>query len=237
MEMRLNKYIAACGIASRRKADRLIANGNVKVNGAVVREKGYSTAKGDIIRINGRRIVPVTHHTYIMLNKPKGYITTVTDDRDRKTVSDLVSDVQARLFPVGRLDRDTTGLLIMTDDGDLAYKITHPGYEITKTYRALITGTISKEKIWALRNGVDIGGFVTSKAKVDIIRQNKKNTLIEISIHEGKNRQIRRMLKAVGKSVIQLERVAIGKVYLGKLMQGHYRKLRQNEIDYLKESD
>ena len=138
MEMRLNKYIAACGIASRRKADRLIANGNVKVNGAVVREKGYSTAKGDIIRINGRRILPVTHHTYIMLNKPKGYITTVTDDRDRKTVSDLVSDVQARLFPVGRLDRDTTGLLIMTDDGDLAYKITHPDYNLACIYIYLI---------------------------------------------------------------------------------------------------
>ena len=144
--MRINKYIAQAGVASRRKADELIANGNVRVNGAVLREPGYDVAEGDVVEVNGRRVQAEDKKVYILLNKPVGYVTTVSDDRDRDTVMDLVRDVDARIFPVGRLDYNTSGMLIMTNDGDFAYHLTHPKHEMTKTYRARVSGVLSKEK-------------------------------------------------------------------------------------------
>ena len=232
--MRLNKYIAQAGVASRRKADQLIENGNVKVNGVTVREMGFITTEGDVVEVNGVVIEPVTKMDYIILNKPKGYLTAMSDDRERPVVADLVSDVGTRVFPVGRLDFDTTGLLIMTNDGDVANRLAHPSHEVVKTYRALVSGVLSPERVAKLRKGVDIGGYVTKEAYVKVIKQVRKNTLVEIGIHEGKNRQVRKMFAAVGNKVLELERVSIGEIYLGRLLQGHYRKLKKEEIDFLK---
>lgn len=234
--MRINKYIAAAGVASRRKADELIAAGNVKVNGATLREPGYDVEEGDVVEVNGRRIQAEEKKVYILLNKPVGYVTTVSDDLERPTVMDLVQDVDARVFPVGRLDYNTSGMLILTNDGDFAYRMTHPKHEITKTYRARVAGVLSDEKCARLRKGVDIGGFVTSPAKVNIIKGMPRSTIVDITIHEGKNRQVRKMFKAVGNNVQELQRVAIGKIPLGRLSEGHYRKLTREEIEYLKKS-
>lgn len=234
--MRINKYIAQAGVASRRKADELIACGNVRVNGAVLKEPGYNVAEDDVVEVNGHRIQAETKKVYILLNKPEGYVTTVSDDRDRATVMDLVEDVDARIFPVGRLDYNTSGLLILTNDGDFAYRLTHPKHEMPKTYRAWVSGVLSKEKCARLENGVDIGGYVTSKAKVSVIRGLPKSTIVDITIHEGKNRQVRKMFKAVGNPVQELTRIAIGNVRLGRLAEGHYRKLTHEEIEYLKNS-
>lgn len=232
--MRINKYIAQAGVASRRKADELVAAGNVKVNGAVLREPGYDVQEGDRVEVNGRQIEAQEKKVYILLNKPLGYVTTVSDDKERLTVMDLVQDVDARIFPVGRLDYNTSGMLIMTNDGDFAYKLTHPKHELTKTYRARVAGVLSTEKVWKLRNGVDIGGFVTSKARVDVVKGLPKSTIVDITIHEGKNRQVRKMFKAVGNNVQELERIAIGDIRLGRLAEGHYRKLTREEVEYLK---
>lgn len=232
--MRINKYIACAGVASRRKADELIANGNVRVNGLVLREPGYHVVEGDIVEVNGRRIETSEKKVYILLNKPTGYVTTVSDDRERDTVMDLVADVDARIFPVGRLDYNTSGMLIMTNDGDFAYKLTHPKHEMPKTYRALVSGVLSDEKCGRLERGVDIGGFRTSPAKVKIVRGLSNATLVDITIHEGKNRQVRKMFRAVGNPVKQLQRIAIGDIRLGRLAEGHYRKLTREEIEYLK---
>ena len=232
--MRLNKYIAQAGVASRRKADELIANGNVKVNGLTVKEMGFVTEDGDVVEVNGKVISPVTKMEYLILNKPKGYITAMSDDRERPVVADLVSDVGTRVFPVGRLDSDTTGLLIMTNDGEVANRLAHPSHKVEKVYRALVTGVLSPERAAKLRKGVDIGGYTTAEAYVKVIKQVRKNTLVEIGIHEGKNRQVRRMFAAVGNNVIELQRVSIGEIYLGRLMEGHYRKLKREEIEYLK---
>lgn len=232
--MRLNKYIADAGICSRRKADELIKNGGVKVNGAVVREPGMQVEGGDVAQVNGKTIEGVGKKIYVAVNKPVGYITSMDDDRDRPTVAELVTDIPERLFPVGRLDYNTSGLLIMTNDGQLTYTLTHPKHEVYKTYIAKVAGVISEARIAKLRRGVDIGGFITSPARVKVIKQMPRHAIVEISIREGKNRQVRKMFAAVGNKVQQLERVAIGEIKLGRLMEGHYRKLNREEIEYLK---
>lgn len=232
--MRLNKYIAHAGIASRRKADELTINGNVKINGVSVREPGYDVKEGDVVEVNGTRIDRPEKLEYVLLNKPVGYITSVQDDKNRLVVTELTADVDARLFPVGRLDYNTSGLLLLTNDGDLAYRLSHPKHNVTKTYRARVAGVLSGERLARLRKGVDIGGFVTSPANVKVIKQNPRSAVVEIQIHEGKNRQVRKMFAAVGNKVQELERVAIGELYLGRLKEGHYRKLTRDEIEYLK---
>ena len=232
--MRLNKYIAQAGIASRRKADDLISCGNVKINGAVVKELGTDVKEGDAVEVNGRRITASEKKVYVLLNKPLGYVTTSSDEKDRATVLDLVADVPERIFPVGRLDYNTSGLLILTNDGELAYRLTHPKHHVYKTYRAQVQGVLSKERIARLRRGVDIGGFVTSPAQVKVIKQGERSALVEIQIYEGKNRQVRKMFAAVGNKVTALQRIAMGDIRLGRLMEGHYRKLTREEIEYLK---
>lgn len=232
--MRINKYIAQAGVASRRKADELIANGNVKVNGLTLKEPGYDVVTGDVVEVNGRKIEAEEKKVYLLLHKPVGYITSVSDDRDRPTVMDLVQDVDARIFPVGRLDYNTSGMLIMTNDGDFAYRLSHPKHEMPKTYRAVVAGVLSKEKCAKLSEGVDIGGFVTSKAKVEVVKGHPRSTVVDITIHEGKNRQVRKMFKAVGNNVQELQRIAIGDIRLGRLAEGHYRKLTRDEVEYLK---
>lgn len=232
--MRLNKYIAQSGIASRRKADELTKEGKVKINGLVTKELGYDVVEGDIVEVAGRKIEPIKKFIYLMLNKPKGFVTTASDEEGRPTVLDLLTDVSERVFPIGRLDYNTSGLLLLTNDGNLAYRLTHPKHHIYKTYRARVNGVLSENRAAQLRNGVDIGGFVTSKAKVQILKGAPNSTIVEIQIYEGKNRQVRKMFAAVGNKVIDLERVAMGELYLGRLKEGHYRKLTQQEIDYLK---
>ena len=234
MGVRLNKYIADAGICSRRKADELIGNGNVKVNGATMKELGYQVEDGDVVMVNGKKIENAGKKVYVVINKPLGYITSMDDDKDRATVAELVSDIPERLFPVGRLDYNTSGLLIMTNDGQLTYTLTHPKHEVYKTYIAKVAGVLSDARIAKLRKGVDIGGFITSPAKVKVIKQMPRHAIVEISIREGKNRQVRKMFAAVGNKVQELQRVSIGEIKLGRLMEGHYRKLNREEIEYLK---
>lgn len=232
--MRLNKYIAHAGLASRRKADELTVNGNVKINGATMREPGYDVKTGDVVEVNGVTIRSQEKSEYVLLNKPIGYITSVHDEQGRPVVMELVADVNARLFPVGRLDYNTSGMLILTNDGDLAQHLTHPRHQVPKTYRARVAGVLSREKQDKLRKGVDIGGFVTSPAQVKVIKQTERSAIVEIQIREGKNRQVRKMFAAVGNKVQELQRVAIGELYLGRLKEGHYRKLTKKEVEYLK---
>ena len=232
--MRINKYIASAGICRRRKADDLVANGNVRINGAVVKEAGTQVGEGDVVEVNGSVISAAHKKVYVAVNKPLGYITSMEDDRKRATVADLVTDIPERLFPVGRLDYNTTGLLIMTNDGQLTYTLTHPKHEVYKTYVARVEGVISGSRLAKLRCGVDIGGFVTSPAKVRLIKQMPRYAIVEISIREGKNRQVRKMFAAVGSRVQELKRVSIGEIRLGRMKEGHYRKLTKEEIEYLK---
>lgn len=231
--MRLNKYIAQAGVASRRKADALIAAGKVKVGGRTVAELGFDVADGQTVSVEGREIAPAAKHVYLVLNKPKGYITTTEDERGRPTVMELVRDAPGRVFPVGRLDEKTTGLLIMTNDGDFANRLTHPKHGLEKTYRAHISGALSKEKLAKLRKGVDIGGYVTAPAYAEAVKQGANTAVVEIRICEGKNRQIRKMFAAIGCRVTELERTAVGGVRLGRLKQGHTRKMTRAEIELL----
>lgn len=232
--MRINKFIAQSGLCSRRKADELIEKGNVKVNNIPLKEPGYDVMPGDKVEVNGRVIAEPEKLVYYLLNKPLGFITTSKDEAGRPTVIDIMKDIDERVFPVGRLDYNTSGALIMTNDGNLSYHISHPRNEVLKTYRAIVQGVVSKERLYKLRHGVDIGGYVTRPAKVNIIKEAKNLTVLEISISEGKNRQVRKMCKAVGNPVQDLERIAIGDIKLGRLKEGTYRKLSREEVEYLK---
>lgn len=232
--MRINKYIASCGEASRRVADEMIQKGKVSVNGKVLREPGYDVQEGDEVRVYGRVIHLETRKAYYLLNKPVGYVTTTMDKEGRPTVMDLVQEEGVRLFPVGRLDYNTSGLLILTNDGDLSNKLMHPSKEFPKTYRVRAAGTVTFRDIQRLEQGIDIGGFVTSPAEAKLIRHDRNSSIVEITIHEGKNRQVRRMFKVLGYPVQELERIGLGNLVIGRLARGSYRKLSREEVEYLK---
>lgn len=234
--VRLQKYIAMCGVASRRKAEELIAKGKIKVNGKIVSEAGTKVEIGaDMVELGGEVIKAVSKKYYIMLNKPIGYVSTASDQFERPTVVDLVSeDIQTRIFPVGRLDYETEGLLLLTNDGDFTYRVTHPKFRVEKTYIAILKGGITIRALNMLRRGVDIGDFVTSPAEVEIMEAEAGKTMLKIVIHEGKNRQVRRMLETVGARLEYLQRIKIGKVELGNLPLGRWRYLTSHEINYLK---
>ena len=243
IDMRLNKYIAQAGIASRRGADELTKEGKVTVNGAVMKEPGYDVQDGDVIRVNGRPVAAPEKLCYYALNKPAGYVTTTSDEKGRPTVLSLMTDVEQRIFPVGRLDYDSSGLLLMTNDGALANRIAHPKGEVTKTYLARINGRLNNDQLWQRRNGVVIDvpagregmrKYKTRPAVVNIVSERARESVIEIKISEGKNRQVRRMVAAVGLKVLDLERTAIGEILLGRTKPGTYRKLTAAEINYLK---
>ena len=231
-EIRLQKYLAEAGIASRRKAEELILQGKVQVNGKVVTELGTKVQPGkdevkyenEIVQIENKKI-------YILLNKPIGYVTTVKDQFNRDSVLDLVK-VKERLVPVGRLDMYTSGALILTNDGDFVYKVTHPKHEINKTYIVTLKGIISKENIDNLRKGVDIGGYITKTAKVKILKtdEEKQITRLEIIIHEGKNRQVRKMCEAIGHKVLALHRSAIAGIGVKDIELGKWRYLSKEEV-------
>ena len=231
--MRLNKFIANAGISSRRKADELTINGNIKVNGVVMRELGYDVKPDDRVEVNGRLISGVIKPIYLALNKPTGVITSVADEQGRPTVMDYIKDIPERVFPIGRLDFNTSGLLIITNDGELFQKLAHPSHKIIKTYRTKVSGILSPERIAKLKAGVDIGGYIATPVSVRLIKQQDWYAVAEMQIYEGKNRQVRKMFAAVGNRVLELERTAIGDIYLGRLKEGHYRKLTRQEIDSL----
>ena len=231
--MRINKYIASAGVTSRRKADELIEEGKVKVNGAVLTNLGYQVNDGDVVEVDGSVIKPATKLVYYLLNKPTGYVTSTYDKEGRALVTELVPD-EIRVFPVGRLDYNTSGLLIMTNDGELSNKLMHPKHEFPKKYLARVLGTVSRAEAAKLAKGVDIGGFVTSPAEVNLIRHDKNSTVVEITIHEGKNRQVRRMFDSLGHPVEELTRIGLGNLTIGKLAVGQCRKLSPAEIEYLK---
>ena len=231
--MRINKYIASAGVCSRRAADEMIADGLVKVNGKTLENLGYQVEESDVVTVKGKEIKPASKLVYYLLNKPTGYVTSTADKEGRPLVTELVPD-EYRVFPVGRLDYNTSGLLIMTNDGELSNKLMHPSHEFDKKYLARVTGTVTRAEAAKLAAGVDIGGFVTSPAAVNLLRHDKNSTLVEITIHEGKNRQVRRMFDTLGHPVTELTRVALGNLTIGKLAVGQCRKLSPAEINYLK---
>lgn len=233
--MRLQKFLASCSVASRRGAEALIKQGRIKVNGETVTEMGVKIdEENDIVEFDGKCVKPDSKMIYVLLNKPVGFVTTVSDDKGRDTVMELVSDIPVRIYPVGRLDYDTEGLLLMTNDGDLTYRITHPKNNVEKTYVAEVTGNISMNTLVALRNGVYLDGVRTAPAKVEVIGATRYGTKLEITIHEGKNRQVRRMFESVGCIVKRLKRTKEAGLILGHVPLGHWRKLTESEVNMLK---
>lgn len=234
--MRLNKYIALCGIASRRGSDQLIADGKVTVNNSTVQTMGLDIdVEKDSVSVNGIALMPQDKKVYIMLNKPAGYLSACSDDRGRTTVIDLIKGIDVRIFPVGRLDYDTEGLLLLTNDGDFAYRCTHPKHEVNKKYFVIVKGVLNEAALQTLCEGVFIDGVKTAKAQMEIIKGGSKKKSLYVTIHEGKNRQVKKMFGLVGCSVSYLKRIAIGKIELGDLAVGEWRKLNKEEISFLQE--
>lgn len=235
MEERLQKYMASCGIASRRKCEELILLGKVKVNGNIIEELGFKVNPfEDIVEYDGRVITKEERKVYIMLNKPEDVITSVKDEKDRKTVIDIVK-VNERIFPIGRLDYDSSGLILLTNDGELYNKIIHPRVELDKKYVAVVKGEVSLDDKEKFESGIDIGGYITAPAKLKMLEYSHRKDLstIEVCIHEGKNRQIRKMCSAINHEVMSLKRVSIGNIRLGQLKKGEYRYLNDEEMKYL----
>lgn len=235
MEERLQKFLARNGVDSRRKCEQYILEGKVSVNGDIVKKLGEKiNPEVDIVKFNGKIVQNNKDElVYILLNKPVGYVTTVKEQFNRKKVTDLIEKNDVRLVPVGRLDMYTSGALILTNDGDFVYKITHPKHEVEKTYKATINGVLTKLEIANLEQGVNIGGYITSKSKVKVIEENKNSSVVEIKIHEGKNRQVRKMFEAVGKKVIHLHRTSIGSINVKNMRIGEWRFLTEKEVQKL----
>ena len=235
MEERLQKYLAECGVASRRKCEELILQGKVKVNNQIVTELGVKVnLEKDIVKFEDKEIKPTSKMVYILLNKPIGYVTTADDQFGRDTVLDLVK-VKERIVPVGRLDMYTSGALILTNDGDFVYKVTHPKHEIEKTYTVTVKGIIKNEEVEQLKKGVKIDDYITKPAKVKILKTDTEKNIsrLEIVIHEGKNRQVRKMCESVGKKVLALHRSKIGKIGVKDIELGKWRYLKDREIQEL----
>lgn len=234
-EMRLQKFLSSAGIASRRKCEELILDGKVLVNGNTVKELGTKVNPDiDEVIYNGEKVeLPEEKHVYILLNKPIGYVTTANDQFGRDTVLDLVKKVNKRIVPVGRLDMFTSGALILTDDGDFVYKVTHPKHEITKTYTVTVRGMVEERDVQKLRDGVIIDENYTTKpaeAKIIKIDKEKNQSRMEIKIHEGKNRQVRKMCEAIGRKVLALHRTKIGNIGVKDLKIGTWRYLNDKEV-------
>ncbi|OON95578.1 MAG: pseudouridine synthase [Epulopiscium sp. Nele67-Bin005] len=231
--MRLQKYLADAGIGSRRKCEEYILEGKVTINGQMA-TLGLKVDIGDKITFEGKPVGSQEKKVYYMLNKPPGYITSVSDERDRKTVLELLPDVKERIFPVGRLDYQTSGLLLLTNDGDFAYALTHPKHKVAKTYVAIVKGKVTQHVIDRLQSGIKIEDYTTAPAKVSLIEQGDKKSKLQIIISEGKNRQVRKMCSAVGHDVVSLERIAVGKVNTKGISRGQFRQLTKKEVEYFK---
>lgn len=233
MEERLQKYLANCGVASRRKCEEYILQGKVKVNGEIITELGTKVnPEKDVIEFENKKVKENTKYVYILLNKPIGYVTTADDQFGRDTVLDLVK-VKERIVPVGRLDMYTSGALILTNDGDFVYKVTHPKHEIEKTYTVTVKGIVQNSEVEKLRQGVQIEDYITKPAKVKILKTDVEKDIsrLEITIHEGKNRQVRKMCEAVGRKVLALHRSKIGNIAVKDLELGKWRYLTSKEVE------
>jgi 23S rRNA pseudouridine2605 synthase len=236
MQERIQKIISAAGVTSRRAAEQLISEGRVRVNGHVVTELGTKAdASTDHIKVDGKLINPRQPLTYVMLNKPAGYVTTMADPEGRPTVLSLLKGLKIRVYPVGRLDYNTEGLLLLTNDGDFAHLITHPKHELPKTYRAKVKGVLEDREINELENGIYLDDGKTAPAKVKKISKEEANSWLDITIHEGRKRQVRRMFDRIGHSVIKLKRIRTGNLMLGNLPEGGFRYLSTAEVNMLKE--
>lgn len=233
--MRLQKYLASCGVASRRKCETYILEGLVTVNGEIVETLGTQVKEDDVVCFKGKEVYLQNSHEYYMLNKPIGYVTTANDERGRQTVLDLMKGIKSRIYPVGRLDYNTSGLLLLTDDGNLTYGLTHPKHHVDKTYEVKVKGKVSEDEVKLLCTGVLIDGRKTYPAKVQVLTQGPKSSRLQISIHEGRNRQIRKMCEAVGHEVLSLKRLSVGELTLGQLKIGEYRALTPKEVAYIKQ--
>jgi len=234
--MRLQKYLALSGVASRRNSEKLIAEGHVAVNGKVITEMGVQVEETDLVTVDGKAVTIQEEKHYIAYYKPIGEVTTVSDPEGRATVMDKFRDYPVRLYPVGRLDYDSEGLLLLTNDGDMMNSLLHPSHEVDKTYLARVSNQVSDESIRRLRAGVKLDdGRMTSPAKVRFLKQETFATVLLVTIHEGRYRQVRRMFTAIGHEVVQLKRVGFGPIMLGDLPRGQWRRLTDAEVKKLKE--
>lgn len=234
--IRLQKYLALCGAASRRASEKLISEGHVQVNGITVREMGIQIDETrDQVALNGQLLRPEAEKHYIAYNKPIGEVTTVSDPEGRATVMDKFRDYPVRLFPVGRLDYDSEGLLLLTNDGDMMNRLLHPSHEVDKVYWIKVSNQVTDEEIRRLKRGVMIDGRLTSPAQVRLIRREAFDTVLIITIHEGRNRQVRKMIEAVGHQVVHLKRIGFGPVSLDDLPSGYWRPLTESELQKLRE--
>ncbi len=229
-EMRLQKYIAAAGVASRRKAEELISKGAVEVDGVIVTKPGTKVLPGSVVKLNGLTLEIRKKKIYIMLNKPEGYITSSKDQFGRKTVLDLVKGIEDRIFAVGRLDYDTSGMILLTNDGDFANRMMHPSHNIKKVYSARVLGIPDAEDVKAFRRGILIEGEITGKSELQIVETSKNEAVIRITIHEGRNRQVKKMCEYINHPVISLKRTAIGNLTLGGLPSGQWKLLTLQEM-------
>ena len=229
--IRISKYLADCGIASRRKAEEIVSAGRVQLNGETVTDLGRRVMPSDELSLDGRPLSKPEGHIYLLLNKPRGYLSTASDDRGRKTVMQLVDPAGHRVFPVGRLDLDTEGLLILTDDGELAFKLTHPGKQVDKVYVASLREPLKEDSVERMRIGIMLEGSMTAPAHVRVLHPS--GLIIEVSIHEGRKRQVRRMVEEAGNRVVSLKRIRLGPLELGKLSPGEWRHLTPEEVEQL----
>lgn len=228
-EMRLQKYLSECGETSRRKAEIWITAGRVQVNGRPARLGQSVHPSKDLVTVDGRAVAP-SPKVYIALNKPRGYVTTLHDELDRRCVTDLLKGVETRVYPIGRLDRDSEGLLLLTDDGAFANALTHPRHHVPKIYHVSVRPRVTEEQVARLQNGIELDGRMTAPAKVAVLRSGSDRSVLELVLYEGRNRQIRRMCEALGLEVARLSRVAVGTVKLGGLRSGQWRELTDKEV-------
>ena len=234
-DVRLQKFMAEQGVASRRKCEELIKAGKVKVNGHIAEIGMKINPRKDLVTVGKQKLTNVKNRKmiYIMLHKPRGYATTVSDEQDRKTVMDLESDIDERIYPVGRLDKDSEGLLILTNDGSFTNAMTHPSHNYAKVYRVTVRPKVTDEMLYNLRNGVEIDGRKTAPCEITVLTTEENRVVLEIILKEGRNRQIRKMCESQGLEVARLKRTAIGSLKLGMLPQGKYRELSEQEIKRL----
>ncbi len=234
-QMRLQKFLAHAGVASRRASEELIRQGRIAVNGKTVTDMGVSVGENDAVALDGKLIAnkETGHKIYIILNKPVGYVSTAKDQFGRPAVTDLVKDIKTRLYPVGRLDYDTSGLIILTNDGELTYRLTHPKHGINKVYEAMVSGVPVSSEVERFEAGLEIEDYVTSPARLEVLEVKGGNAVVRVTVHEGKNRQVRKMCKAIGHKVLTLKRVSIGPIALMDLPEGKWRELTLEEVKSL----
>jgi 23S rRNA pseudouridine2605 synthase len=238
LKVRLNRYLSMCGISSRRYADELIAGGKVRVNGVVVNELGYRIdTDTDEVKV-GRKTLGVERKRYLLLNKPRFYLTALgRGDDDKETIGELITDIPERVYPVGRLDYDTEGVLILTNDGELAHKILHPSYELIKVYQAAVRGKVNNETLRRMRGGAELKDGYAIPDHIKVVKyDDNKGTVLEIAFHEGRNRLVKRFLSEFGHPVLKLKRISVGPIILGDLPKGGWRYFTQDELDALKKA-